>query len=453
MDCPIEALDQKLQYLDAYSAHSHRETLGTQQEHPAHHLGRKQRSYADRVGHDEVPLQFHHVFLRYSHVREPSEAGVDPVDGFVALQKRSDERPARSNALARRIGQCDPRTVTSHGHYVGQRQWIADSHVRGSTHYRTAWGVNLIYHGMASGVSCQYCHYMTFVDANSHTATPTLHYRMPNRPKPQRGRKTPATKKAPSRTGVHRARAPRGSAPSASATAYAHLREQIIDCARAPGERLTESEVATQMHLGKTPVREALRQLVHEGLVVVHPRRGYVVAPVTLSDVEDLCGLRLIVEPAAVALAAEHMDDDVAAALEKLCHIGYEVSDPESVRAFHRVNRSFHSTIARACGNPRLAALIDQLLVESQRIIQFGMLLQPHSDEAVHSHEALLDALKARNASAARRIVAQEIRDTQRMVIDGLLRHSTLRTLEVDLPRGHAARVRQSSPRSARSRG
>lgn len=266
---------------------------------------------------------------------------------------------------------------------------------------------------------------------------------MPDGPKPQRGRKTPAAKKkGPSRTKAHRARAPSNSAPSASATAYTHLREQIIDCTRAPGERLTESEVATQMRLGKTPVREALRQLVHEGLVVVHPRRGYVVAPVTLRDVEDLCGLRLIVEPAAVSLAAERMDGDATAALEKLCHIGYEVADPASVREFHRVNRSFHSTIAGSCGNPRVAALVDQLLVESQRIIQFGMLLQPHSDEAVHSHEALLDALRERNASAARRIVAQEIRDTQRMVIDGLLRHSTLRTLEVDLPRDRAPRAR-----------
>jgi len=188
------------------------------------------------------------------------------------------------------------------------------------------------------------------------------------------------------------------------------------------------------MRLGKTPVREALRQLVHEGLVVVHPRRGYVVAPVTLRDVEDLCGLRLIVEPAAVALAAGRMDEDTTAALERLCHIGYEVADPVSVHEFHAANRSFHSTIARACGNPRVAALVDQLLVESQRIIQFGMLLQPHSDEAVHSHEALLDALREGNAATARRIVAQEIRDTQRMVIDGLLRHSTLRTAEVALP-------------------
>lgn len=293
---------------------------------------------------------------------------------------------------------------------------------------------SVIYHGMAHDVSCQYCRYMTQQRSTNRDPTELAYY-MANAPKPRRTRKSAATKSTASPLPRRRPRSTAKAAPSASAMAYAQLREEIVDCARAPGERLTESDVATRMKMGKTPVREALRQLVHEGLVVVHPRRGYVVAPVTLRDVEDLCGLRLIVEPAAVAMAAERLDDETTAALEQWCHIGYEVAEPASVRAFHSANRSFHGTIARACGNPRVAALVDQLLVESQRIIQFGMLLQPHSDEAVHSHEALLEALREGNASAARRIVAQEIRDTQKMVIDGLLQHSTLRTLEVALPK------------------
>jgi DNA-binding GntR family transcriptional regulator len=227
---------------------------------------------------------------------------------------------------------------------------------------------------------------------------------------------------------------PRLVAPSASETAYAQLRRGIISCTRAPGERLTESEVAEQMAIGKTPVREALRRLVHEGLVLVHPRKGYLVAPVTLRDVENICGLRFIVEPAAVALAATRLDTARAAKLEQLCHVGYDVAKPASVRAFHHANRAFHATIAEACGNPRLAALVDQLLVESQRIIQFGMLVYPHSDEAVHSHEALLAALRRRQASAAKRLVEQEIRATERMVIDSLVRSSSLRAVAIASP-------------------
>jgi DNA-binding GntR family transcriptional regulator len=210
--------------------------------------------------------------------------------------------------------------------------------------------------------------------------------------------------------------------PSASATAYARLHEQIVACTRAPGDRLTENDVAEQMHLGKTPVREALRRLVHEGLVLVHPRKGYVVAPVTERDVNEVCGLRLIVEPAAVALAAGRLDAAHTATLERWCHVGYDVANPKSVRAFHRANRAFHRTIAEACGNKRLARLVGQVLVESHRIIQFGMLRLPRSDDAVRGHEALLDAVRRGDAARARRLVAGEIRATQRMVIESLHR-------------------------------
>jgi DNA-binding GntR family transcriptional regulator len=198
------------------------------------------------------------------------------------------------------------------------------------------------------------------------------------------------------------------------------LREQIIECTRAPGARLTESDVAEQMRIGKTPVREALRRLVHEGLMLVHPRKGYVVAPITLRDVEDVCGLRLIVEPAAVALAAGRLDRARTETLEQWCHVGYDVADPKSVRAFHHANRAFHTTIAEACGNRRLAALVAQVLIESHRIIQFGMLRLPHSKEAVRAHEALLRALRRGEAAPARRLVAQEIPATRRMVIESL---------------------------------
>jgi len=161
---------------------------------------------------------------------------------------------------------------------------------------------------------------------------------------------------------------------------------------------------------------------VHERLVVVHPRKGYVVAPVTLRDVREVCGLRLIVEPAAVALAAGRLDSACTATLEQWCHVGYDVTDPRSVRTFHRANRAFHTTIAEACGNQRLAALVSHLLLESHRIIQFGMLRMPNSKEAVRGHEALLGALRRGDATAARRLVAKEIRNTRRMVIDSLHR-------------------------------
>src|SRR5205085_4717546 len=113
---------------------------------------------------------------------------------------------------------------------------------------------------------------------------------------------------------------------SASERAYQRLRAAIVACDPAPGDRITEGDVAQRLAIGKTPVHEALRRLVHEGLVVVRPRQGYVVAPITLGDVEELCGLRLVVEPAAVELAAAggRIDTARVVALERLCRVGYD---------------------------------------------------------------------------------------------------------------------------------
>src|SRR4051812_28068440 len=84
---------------------------------------------------------------------------------------------------------------------------------------------------------------------------------------------------------------------SASERAYATLMREILNGDLAPEERLTEGEVAKRLELGKTPIREALKRLVLEGLVTLQPRNGYKIASVTIQGVEELCGLRLVTEP------------------------------------------------------------------------------------------------------------------------------------------------------------
>jgi DNA-binding GntR family transcriptional regulator len=210
-------------------------------------------------------------------------------------------------------------------------------------------------------------------------------------------------------------------APSASETAYGMLHDAIVDCTIPPGTRFTQDELETRTGLGKTPVREALQRLVKDGLVRVAPRKGYRVTEVTERDVEELCALRLLVEPRAAVLAAERgLSADQVAALTKLARVGYEVADPASMRAFHRANRAFHATIASACGNARMAQLVDQLLAESQRMIQFGLMLAPHSESAVHDHKALVAALRRKDTRRTRQLVEQEIRATRAMILESL---------------------------------
>src|SRR5919197_450469 len=88
-------------------------------------------------------------------------------------------------------------------------------------------------------------------------------------------------------------------AESLADQAYARIRRRIVGCELAPGDQVTESQLVETHGIGKTPVREALQRLAQEGLVQPIRRHGYRVAPITLRDVRDLFGLRLIIQPAA----------------------------------------------------------------------------------------------------------------------------------------------------------
>lgn len=207
--------------------------------------------------------------------------------------------------------------------------------------------------------------------------------------------------------------------------------DDILDGVLLPGQRLTEGDVARRMKLGKTPAREALRRLVFEGLVSLQPRNGYKVASITVRGVEELCGLRLATEPAAVALAARRLNAAQLAQLEELAKVTYDVNDRESVREYLRVNREFHGVIAGACGNRRLAALVDQLHFESYRIFQVQLINYPDNAQHTRLHEELVAALRAGDAAKARRLSEREISASQHFIIDSLLESPALRSVAV----------------------
>ena len=213
--------------------------------------------------------------------------------------------------------------------------------------------------------------------------------------------------------------------------AYRRLRSSIVECRLAPGERLTEASIATQLKVGKTPAREALRRLVLEGLASVTPRHGYTVAPITLRDVEELFDLRLLVEPAVAVLAARNREAASRSSLSRLGRVGYGRGGRNAVRQFVRANTEFHEQIAHLSGNRRLAQLVVQLLSESERLINFGVLLHPQSDRTVDEHRRLFEALRRGDEGSARRISEEHIRAARQMVVESLISDARLRELSI----------------------
>jgi DNA-binding GntR family transcriptional regulator len=222
-----------------------------------------------------------------------------------------------------------------------------------------------------------------------------------------------------------------GSGQSASEVAYSKLADDIIDGVLRPGQRMTEGDMARSLNLGKTPVREALRRLVFERLVTLHPRNGYSIPPITLQGVEELCGLRLVAEPAAAAMSAGRLSADQLAQLDTLAQVGYDIADRETVRLFLMANREFHGIIVSACGNARLAALVDSLHLESYRIFQVQLIHYPDPNDHVRLHQQLVTALRDGNSARVRSLSEKEITASRHFIVNGLMRSPALQSAAV----------------------
>lgn len=208
---------------------------------------------------------------------------------------------------------------------------------------------------------------------------------------------------------------------SASARAYRILKDQILTCQLPPGAGLNEGRLAESLAVSKTPIREALAMLVHEGFVEVIPRQGYRVTDLTVADIQEIFNLRLLLEPAAAALAAERASPEQLQALRALAEEHFEPDSTESFAAFIAQNRQFHALLAEASGNRRLASTLKHLLEEIQRLYLAGLDLRAGIEEQRGEHHDLVAALLKGNHHVAHDIAVRQIESSRERVMNALL--------------------------------
>lgn len=214
----------------------------------------------------------------------------------------------------------------------------------------------------------------------------------------------------------------RRSRGSATDDAYEHLKRRILVCELAPGAELHEVALVESTGFGRSPVREALRRLVQEGFVEVRPRQGYRVAPITLAAVRDIFELRLLVEPAAVELAARRAPRERVLGLRRLVHVSVPDGAADGDERFFLEDRRFHVGIAQVAGNDRLANLSRTLLEEVQRLFFFlGLDPNPAGSDPAGAYRAVHEALLAGDAGRAREVVVEQIQQSRRRVLDALV--------------------------------
>ena len=203
--------------------------------------------------------------------------------------------------------------------------------------------------------------------------------------------------------------------------AYDQLHHEILTCALAPGQIVSERELARRFEISKTPIREALAQTCHDGLMQRLPGRGYMVAPITIKDIQDLFDLRLILELTASERAAQNSPTTLIAQLKEMSEVSYDLEDPGSHVLFLKANRTFHLTLAEAAGNRRLVGTLEDLLNQMERIFHLGLRLRDSSEEMVQEHHEVVTALENGDVDRARDVIARQILASRDRILEAIM--------------------------------
>ncbi|EPD69657.1 MULTISPECIES: GntR family transcriptional regulator [Streptomyces] len=218
--------------------------------------------------------------------------------------------------------------------------------------------------------------------------------------------------------------------------AYRAIRRQIIDLTLPPGSGFTETSLAQQWHISKTPVREALARLRRDGLVDALPRAGYVVSPVTLQDTDDLCALRsLLSSEAAGAAARRGLTAPALERLEVLSKVPFalaagEVEQEESLRA----GIEFEGIIVNFSGNNRLSKAVVDVLDELERVLRMAALIDPGIASPPGELEAIYERLRDRDVDGAQDATRARCERVRTDVLQVLAKSASVSRAHIQLP-------------------
>lgn len=202
--------------------------------------------------------------------------------------------------------------------------------------------------------------------------------------------------------------------------AYELIRDRITTLELAPGSPINEQQLASQLEMGLVPVREALKLLAHENLVVITPRHGLYVADVNIPDLEQLSEMRLALEGLSAHLAALRAEPDDIVVLEALRQEQASTL-PEDGRRLFDVDHKFHQAVAQAAHNKYLADSLERLFGLSQRLWYLALPRLGFLPSAVEKHLGLVEAIKSGDAGRAEQIMREHVGEFYAQVRETLL--------------------------------
>ncbi len=205
---------------------------------------------------------------------------------------------------------------------------------------------------------------------------------------------------------------------------FESLREAIISGLLPPSERLMEIQLAEEMGVSRTPVREAIRKLELEGLVVMIPRKGAYVAGMSIKDIVDVFEIRGALEGLAAELASERATDEELETMERyLVKISEEIESGDLSKVVE-TDTDFHTLIYKASRNSRLSQIINNLREQIQRFRTTSLSFPGRMKIALEEHRKIVEAVSSRDGELARRLAQEHIENAENTMM-GMIQHDT----------------------------
>jgi DNA-binding GntR family transcriptional regulator len=204
---------------------------------------------------------------------------------------------------------------------------------------------------------------------------------------------------------------------SASAAASEVIRQAIVDGRLPPGRRLKEEELARDLGMSRTPIREALLMLESEGLIESIPRRGATVRTYAVGDLDDVYQLRALLEGYAARRAATRVSPEDLDRLDESCDRFDRLGAEEDVLNLVKENLLFHSVVLEAAESARLSALVRSVVEIPLVYKSFYWYSAEQTLISQHYHRQLAHALRAGDAERAELIMTEHVLEARDILL------------------------------------
>lgn len=203
--------------------------------------------------------------------------------------------------------------------------------------------------------------------------------------------------------------------PTNAEQAYKEIKKLIIKTELNPGSVINESDLMEKLGIGRTPIREALKRLQSDDLVVVKPRRGIFVAQLAITDLAQIFEVRVELESLAVRLACERITEEQLARLKSLAdqYLSSKKADKEEMI---ELDSKFHALIREATHNRFLISNLKYYYDLSLRIWYLALPQAAAEEIDVKAHCAIYEAIAAGDEDLAAKRIAKHIRDFHKTI-------------------------------------